>query len=283
MKNLLIIILGLTFFLFCTGWLLFAPPKTETVIMPGHTPQGITDEISTKAFQNHTQSIRVLFIGNSYTFFFDLPGMIVNIADSDPDNKVQITVQTISGGGLRLMDHWEKGNARRILKKKPWDYVVLQNNSMWAMYKDLREETQIYLPRFVNEARKAGVKPIFVKTWVRQPGSLWYEDRKHKSVLISPEHMYDTFNKETNAIAQKLKLDVMPLVDYWMFIHQEHPALNLYASDGTHPYVTGTYLNALLFYRYFTGNSLKNITYIPGGIKKEDAITLQEIAAYGQK
>jgi hypothetical protein len=74
----------------------------------------------------------------------------------------------------------------------------------------------------------------------------------------------------------------VPLGDYWLYASQKHQMLNLYAPDGTHPHITGSYLNALIFYRFLTKNSAQTVTFVPPGLSKENAITLKEIASYGR-
>ena len=41
-----------------------------------------------------------------------------------------------------------------------------------------------------------------------------------------------------------------------MFSHERHQDIGLYAENGAHPSLFGSYLNAVLFYRYLTGKDI---------------------------
>ena len=82
------------------------------------------------------KTISVLFIGNSYTFVNDLPGMLVKVASSDPANTTQIEVQSLTRGGASFKDWVADGSGLKMIKSRHWDYVVLQNQSEWALYPD---------------------------------------------------------------------------------------------------------------------------------------------------
>jgi hypothetical protein len=70
----------------------------------------------------------VLFVGNSYTYAGDIPWLTAHLANSYSSPR-QIEVEMIASAGLTLKDHWEKGEVLKSLRKKHWDFVVLQEQS----------------------------------------------------------------------------------------------------------------------------------------------------------
>ncbi len=75
------------------------------------------------------RSVRVLFVGNSYTAYNDLPWVTKQLALSVPGTK-PLEVASVALMGATLKEHWEDGFAlRRIREGGPWDYVVLQGQS----------------------------------------------------------------------------------------------------------------------------------------------------------
>lgn len=70
--------------------------------------------------------MRVLFIGNSYTFVNDLPGTFAELAQSGGH-----TVQTgmLALGGWTLADHVNAHETLDTLKSAKWGFVVLQEQS----------------------------------------------------------------------------------------------------------------------------------------------------------
>ena len=79
-----------------------------------------------KAAKNENDSVRVLWIGNSYTFFNDLPAMVRDIAET---KGVKMAYSEVLKGGERLKGHLENPRLLQLLKKGGWDYVVVQENS----------------------------------------------------------------------------------------------------------------------------------------------------------
>ena len=66
----------------------------------------------------------VLFIGNSYMYTMDVPGLVQALADSAGGDR--LAVMTIAGPDMALIDHWYAGTARREMDKRSWEWVVLQ-------------------------------------------------------------------------------------------------------------------------------------------------------------
>src|SRR5262249_35099673 len=67
---------------------------------------------------------RVLFVGNSYLYTQDIPGIVQALADSAHGDR--LAVETVAGPDLALIDHWNEGTARREIAKGGWEWVVLQ-------------------------------------------------------------------------------------------------------------------------------------------------------------
>lgn len=70
---------------------------------------------------------RVLFLGNSYTYFNNVPGILSEFARAGH----QCTVETrmVAPGGKTLRDHWESAASHQALDSHVWDFVVLQDQS----------------------------------------------------------------------------------------------------------------------------------------------------------
>lgn len=71
----------------------------------------------------YAQADRVLFIGNSMTFFNDMPVIFKNIAESK-GKTVEITSQTAGGAGF--VHHVDNPAVFQTIRSKIYDYVVLQ-------------------------------------------------------------------------------------------------------------------------------------------------------------
>src|SRR5262245_65634527 len=69
------------------------------------------------------RQIRVLFVGNSLTYFNDLPGMVSALARNSGD---RITQTSVAFPNFSLEDHWNDGRALEAISGSKWDLIVLQ-------------------------------------------------------------------------------------------------------------------------------------------------------------
>jgi len=72
------------------------------------------------------KNLKVLFIGNSYTYVHDMPEIIKAMADRKGH---ELDYELQSPGGRNFQKHWEEKTAVKKMKRKKFDVVVLQNHS----------------------------------------------------------------------------------------------------------------------------------------------------------
>ena len=207
------------------------------------------------------RTVSVLFIGNSYTSANNMPGMIADLATSDMGNTVQLSVQSLTCGGCALQDFVANGSAARAIASQHWDYVVLQDESDWAMHPYSIRLAEKSVSALSSLAGEAGAKPVMFVTWA-------YKDTSDYSgtVGISPEAlkvMQQTIDLQSAAIAQASTADMVMVGDNWSAEENSDPDLDLYTKDGAHPTVAGTYLAALDFVKYLTGRKPTQTTFVP--------------------
>lgn len=276
-----IIVASLTIFAFAI--ILFFQSGSIVAPKPLPSEEGVTPILNAPANNQKVGKLDILFIGNSYTFMHSMPQMIINMAASDPNNGVELNIQSVTFSGARLIDHWKNGTAVNILKQKPWDFVILQDQSNWATQKDGDLNNLAYTVRMKALAvdyNKKVIVSVF-KTWPKKENTSWYIDPQLRKDTISYEIMRSYLDQKTAENAQRANVDIVPASDYWLYIKDNNIPIELYDPDGSHPSVAGSYLNALVFYRYFTASDLKTIPYIPAGITPQQAEKLKEIAALG--
>jgi hypothetical protein len=188
--------------------------------------------------QNDT--IRVLFVGNSFTYFYNLSQVVTSMAKTQ---DVIIETRQSTVGGSNLEQHWksEKGTVtRKMLEEHQWDYVVFNNHSLSAI--DTPDDFMDYSKKFVELVRKKGAEPIFMMTWAYKSNPLMQSEITR---------MYQDLCKETNS-------DYIPCGPLFAEARKWRPNLNLF-DDDKHPSSNGTYLLGLAFFKYFTNKSTAEI------------------------
>lgn len=199
-----------------------AGPDTPRPVVPEAVPE-------IEASPVPTDRLRVLFIGNSYTYVNDLPQQVQRMAEAAGAER-SIDVVSVTPGGMTLERHWSDGPARRLIRQGGWTHVVLQEQSTRPI--DDPELFFQYARMFDEEIDRVGAETVFYLTWARQ----------HRPAS------QDTLSNAYLTIADELGASVAPVGMAWQRALQEDPALVLHHGDRSHPGPTGTYLAAIVFY-----------------------------------
>ncbi len=186
---------------------------------------------------------RVLFIGNSFTFFNTLPEMVAGIARSLPRGPA-IEPTMFATGGMTLQWYWAAGKAAAAIDSQKWDDVVLQEQSVLGAGSEVGDgglsPPGIFhesVRKFVPRIRDNGARPLLLLTWARRA-------RPDDQRLLNDAYL---------SIGRELSVEVSPAGMAWAEAHRRWPDLDLHVADGSHPNPTGTYLTALVLYSTLTG------------------------------
>jgi hypothetical protein len=214
-------------------------------------------------------TVRVLFVGNSYTYFWNLPQLLAAMGESQ---GVPILTRQSTVGGSNLEEHWkrEKGTkSRDLLENGNWDYVIMNNHSLSTI--NTPEDFDEYGKLFVELIKSKGAKPVFYMTWARK---------------AQPETQ-PTITNGYSSIGKSTKSDVVPVGEIWKKSIETRPEVDLYFADGSHPSPEGTYLNALAFFKFLTGKPTADIPHRLTRLDKDGetmylAILPEDLADYFQ-
>ncbi len=187
--------------------------------------------VSTSGLAESGQTTRVLFIGNSYTYYNSMPHMFQAMAENlFPDQTVE--VDFICGGGATLEKHWDVGWAQKEILTGTWDFVVLQEQSMLGSNnlsdKKSWKTFYTYARKFDEIIKENGGETVFFLTWSRQ-------NSRDDQVYLNTAYI---------TIAEKLNSKVAPVGLVWDRVRDED-RIELYNKDGSHPSVSGSFLTAI--------------------------------------
>ena len=73
-------------------------------------------------------------------------------------------------------------------------------------------------------------------------------------------------------------MPVAPVGSTWYMVRHDHPEINLWQGDGSHPSRAGTYLAACVLYASIFQRSPEGLSF-HGGLSDEQARVLQEEAS----
>src|SRR5688572_5188070 len=120
---------------------------------------------------NAKDPLDVLFIGNSYTFYYDMPRLVTQIAGSA---GCKLEVSWATNGGYQLSLHAQDATTIEAIQQKPWDVVVLQNQSQEPAFlpEEVRERSLPAVEALAGEiyATHPKAQILFYSTWGRRAG-----------------------------------------------------------------------------------------------------------------
>ncbi len=183
----------------------------------------------TSAHAQTQAPLRVLFIGNSYTFYNGMPALVEAMGQSAQSPR-RLQVKAVTQGGATLEKMWEMRATRYAVSDSTWDVVVLQEQSTRPIHAPDRMHQAV--AEIDAAVRKTGARTMLYMTWSRRGFA-------ESQTAISEAY---------RTTAQTLSVDVAPVGLAWHKALAQDPALALYAPDGSHPSAAGSYLAACVLY-----------------------------------
>ncbi len=203
------------------------------------------DYLAFETTENNNSSgsdfVKILFIGNSYTFYNDMPMIFRDLCAK---NGFEAEVMSVTQGGYTIAHYVSNENeqgrrAKEILKTHKFDYVVLQEQSVRpaANPETFLESVRKFMPYI----RENGAVPVFYQTWGRPDKTpiLAQYGWTHETMQALLKDAYTKAAAENNGI-------LVPAGD--RLSEGYRAGLDVYSDEGGHPSLLGSQIIAKAFY-----------------------------------
>jgi hypothetical protein len=192
--------------------------------------------------------MRVLFVGNSFTFRNSLPALVHELAAGDPGATPIFSVEYAAGGWSLHQANKDDGLAK-LLREVHWDVVVLQEKSwLLSLPEELwRRETYPAARALRDKITAVGARTVLFMTWGYALGDR--RDEPHDTYAAMQARLAAGYSK----LGSALGVQVAPAGLAWAEALRREPRLDLWAGDGQHPGRLGSYLAACVFYAMLSG------------------------------
>lgn len=222
----------------------------------------------------------ILFLGNSYTHYFDMPTLLEGIADSA---GCRINAEMVAPGGSGLNLHAENGTTLTAIASRKWDAVVLQNFSQHPSQpvEAVRVKTFPSVKTLVDSIRANDpqTKIYYYVTWGRRDGDIQNCNR-NKMVCTFDGHT-EALHRGYSMYAEEFGGDLVDVGGAFAKIYRDErapfSARQLYDRDGSHPSLRGSYLAASVFFAALYRTSPVGLSY-PEDLTEEAARYIQRVA-----
>ena len=206
------------------------------------------------------QQKKILFLGNSFVGYNNLPGMLYNLALSNGDTLVE---DVFWNGSYDLKLHYQNPLARLKIKENNWDYVVIEEDgdeaSMNSAYVDTTSYPYIFLLDSAIKANNPCTKTLLYLVWGRKYG--YSGICPFDTAVCTYRGMQQRITDLNLAFRDNISAMVSPVGVAWQNCIAADSTLNLYAADNLHQNDAGQYLGACVFYSSIFGTSTVGFSY----------------------
>lgn len=177
--------------------------------------------------------MKVLFIGNSHTYFNDMPELYARFVEHTTGARPDITMLAYSCRDLEW-HRQEYFSLRFNLMYGQYDYCVIQQAA--HPYPPV-ESTLRFGKEIIDLCHRCGVVPVVYMTWAEK------RFPEHQQIMIDT---CETLAREQNAL-------LAPVGSVWRHVREDDPDIELYYKDGEHAGPYGDFLIAAVLCKLLTG------------------------------
>jgi hypothetical protein len=256
-----------------------------------------------------TEEVNVLFIGNSLTYYHDMPKTVQTMLN-ETDPNIKIEQSTFPGMSLtrhleniiiartdednistRKKTEGEKTETEIKIAEKKWDVVILQEGTVNLLIPEFRD---LAVNKAISKIKSLVNNPecrfVFFTTWPSErpypkeycrDGGRIDESLDDMQDYCSPkienyEQEFELVENGHSLIAKKNAMEKTDNGNLYRMVKENKPDLAL-LEDPIHPNANGAFLNACEFYEILSGKKASNLKAV-GEIEPKIAEYLKNIA-----
>ena len=195
-------------------------------------------------------SLKILWIGNSYTIYNDLPSMVTRLG---AEQGLKLSATRFLKGGEHLSGHYANPNLIKALKKGGWDYVVIQEYSTGPAQstREVIDDTYHYahLLDSLAVAGSPNCHVIFYMTWGHKKSNVHNKGQADPAYPLDEDYrnFQDHLRLSYLEMTYENRAWCAPVGIAWQDVRNNNPEIELYVKDGYHPSLAGSYLAAHCF------------------------------------
>ena len=219
------------------------------------------------------EHMNALFVGNSFTYYNDMPKIAGSIAK---DLGYDLTCDSVTVGSHTLEqyadinDEYGKILDDKLNSSTIYNFVILQEQSTrsYSHYDSFEKGVNTLVNKIHSTQTNANV--CLYETW-------GFEEEASAKQWTIPQ-MEDEICKKYEVVGSKYNLTVHYVGEAFSQVYENHKNINLYAEDNKHPSYEGSYLSALVHIGTMFNCDVTSTTF-NGELSEETASTLKAVAS----
>jgi hypothetical protein len=219
----------------------------------------VTGQFKPEPIRSKTDTLDILFIGNSFTYYNDMPTAYFAPICKEGGYKVNVTA--ITNGGHYLYEFADPNDTygaqvKTALTNNKYDIVIIQDQSRGPI---------VSPTKFYNAARTLaamvktnGAELYFYSTWGYKAGYKYLPDCGGTTEIMEMK-LRAAYSAIAEEVGAKLVYAGVAMLD----IHQ-NTTINVYQDDLFHPRPAGSLTVAYTFYATLFGEDPRGLTFTAG-------------------
>ena len=227
-------------------------PVQSTIACPSGSGQRPQIVIYDNSIPRDT--VKMLFLGNSYTYYHTYPAIFKEIAWREGHYA---NCNIFVSGGYTMKRHMANQHSMEKVDMGGYDYVMLQDQSILPTLNGTPDDAGAAkdMAKMIKRVKKSSpkAKVSLEITWGRRYGHNNF-GKYEKYAELYP-HFYSDYDamqnrliEVTTAVAEQNNAMVTPVGYAWQIVMHERPDINLYHKDNHHQSYAGSYLSAAVAY-----------------------------------
>ena len=219
------------------------------------------------------EHMNALFVGNSFTFYNDMPKIAESIAK---DLGYDLTCDSVTVGSHTLeqyadvTDEYGKILDDKLKSSTVYNFVILQEQSTrsYTHFDSFEKGVSDLVSKIHSTQENAEIS--LYETW-------GFEEEANAKQWTVPQ-MEDEICAKYEEVGKKYNLPIHYVGEAFSQVYENHKEINLYADDNKHPSYEGSYLSALVHIGTMFNCDVTS-TAFNGELSEETANTLKAVAS----
>ena len=187
---------------------------------------------------------KILFIGNSFTFYWNLPSQVEKMSI---ERGLNWEVSHFTVPSARLKDHWNNPDLKSILESETFDHVIIQEHSTNILTAE-QGNPKFYFDQ-ITSLIPDSTSIHFFSTWM-------YPSMENLNINNEEYPIEESIKQIIDGTTTK----IIPIGRAFKLFQEKYPELDILMEDNKHPNPNGSYLASCIIFSHISSETSLNLS-----------------------
>ena len=187
---------------------------------------------------------KILFIGNSFTFYWNLPSQVEKMSI---ERGLNWEVSHFTVPSARLKDHWNNPDLKSILESETFDHVIIQEHSTNILTGE-QGNPKFYFDQ-ITSLIPDSTSIHFFSTWM-------YPSMENLNINNDEYQIEESIKQIIDGTTTK----IIPIGRAFKLFQEKYPELDILMEDNKHPNPNGSYLASCIIFSHISSETSLNLS-----------------------